>query len=475
MIPATTFKGQAIAVFGLGGSGLATCRSLMAGGATVAAWDDGAGARDNATAAGIPLVDLTSADWTEFSALVLAPGVPLTHPEPHWTVHRAQAAGIEAIGDVEIFCRERRARGGDASFIAITGTNGKSTTTALAAHVLKSAGVDAHVGGNIGVPVLSLPAPGPGRVYVVEMSSYQIDLTPTLDPTIGMLLNITPDHIDRHGTFELYAAVKERLVAASAIALVNLDDPVTAGIANRYAAGPRPMVWPVRVEAASAGDTTRGYAARGETVGLTRADGGPFVSLADAGGIPSLRGRHNLSNAAFVAAAADLIGLDGPSIEAGLKSFPGLPHRMEQVARREAVVFINDSKATNADSADKALAAFERDVFWIAGGLAKEGGIASLAPHFGKIAHAYLVGEAANDFAATLDGRVTFEIVGNIEAAVVAAARDAAACTGPEPVVLLSPACASFDQFRNFELRGDAFRAAVAELDGAVMQERVAL
>lgn len=470
MIAAKTFAGQTIAVFGLGGSGLASCRSLAAGGAFVAAWDDGEVGRKRAADQGIPVVDLTDADWSQFSALVLSPGVPLTHPEPHWTVERANAAGVEVIGDVEIFCRQRRARDVETAFVAITGTNGKSTTTALAAHVLRQAGLDAHVGGNIGVPVLELPEPTDGRVYVVEMSSYQIDLTPTLDPTIGLLLNITPDHIDRHGTFEHYAAVKERLVAAAEFALVNVDDPQASDVGARYAGCAKPECLPVSVM-----DREWGYVAEGTHVGFRRYDTRAFEPLAKVGDIASLRGAHNLSNAAFVAAVGHLLSVAPVAIQLGLETFPGLPHRMEQVATREHVVFINDSKATNADSADKALGAFSRDVYWIAGGLAKDGGITPLAPHFPKIKKAYLIGEAAAAFTDTLDGHVPVLNCGTIDVAVEAAAADARACDGPEPVVLLSPACASFDQFRNFELRGDAFRDEVAKLDGAVMRERIAL
>ncbi len=212
MIPATSFSGKKVAVFGLGGSGRATAASLAAGGAIVAAWDDSNATREAAAAAGIPIVDLGDAEWRDFAALVLAPGVPLTHPEPHWTVLRAEAAGVEIIGDIEIFCRERRRNVPDAPFVAITGTNGKSTTTALIAHLLSSAERDVQLGGNIGTPVLSLDPPRMGRYHVVEVSSFQIDLAPSLDPTVGILLNVTPDHLDRHGTMDRYAALKERLV-----------------------------------------------------------------------------------------------------------------------------------------------------------------------------------------------------------------------------------------------------------------------
>ena len=240
MTPVETMRGESVALFGLGGSGLSTARALVAGGAEVAAWDDSPNARERASAAGVGLVDLARADWRGFKLFVLAPGVPLTHPKPHWTVDRAAAAGVPVVGDIELFARERRARAPDAPFVAITGTNGKSTTTALIAHVLKEAGRDVAMGGNIGVPVLELPPPAAGRTHVVECSSYQIDLAPSLSASVGLLINITPDHLDRHGDLAHYAAVKERLVAQSEIALVGVDDEPCREIYARLSSAPRP-------------------------------------------------------------------------------------------------------------------------------------------------------------------------------------------------------------------------------------------
>ncbi|HEY8215325.1 MAG TPA: Mur ligase family protein, partial [Methylocystis sp.] len=237
MIRCTAFSGKKVAVFGLGASGLASAQALIAGGASVAAWDDNEAGRAAAAKAGITVEDLRSADWTRFAALVLAPGVPLTHPEPHWTVDKARAANVEVIGDIELFARERARHCPDAPFIAITGTNGKSTTTALVAHLLKSLGHDAQMGGNIGRAILTLEPPARDRFHVVEMSSFQIDLTPTLRPTAGVLLNVTPDHIDRHGTVEAYAAVKERLVEGAEAAVIGVDDDLTRLIAARLASG----------------------------------------------------------------------------------------------------------------------------------------------------------------------------------------------------------------------------------------------
>jgi UDP-N-acetylmuramoylalanine--D-glutamate ligase len=466
VIPATSFDGQRVAVFGLGGSGRATVASLAAGGALVAAWDDNAATREAAAVAGIPIVDLGEADWSGFAALVLAPGVPLTHPEPHWTVSRAEMAGVDIIGDIEIFCRERRRNVPDAPFVAITGTNGKSTTTALIAHLLATAGRDVQLGGNIGTPVLSLDPPRMGRYHVVEVSSFQIDLAPSLDPTVGLLLNVTPDHLDRHGTFERYAALKEQLVAAAKTAVIAVDDDICQAVADRLE---QDGVRVVRVSARR--PLARGIFAEGPVLHV--ADDGairPFASLA---GIASLRGEHNAQNAAAAVAAVRLLGLPDEAILAGLRSFRGLPHRMEQVGRRARVLFVNDSKATNADAAAKALRSFDR-IYWIAGGRPKEGGIDSLVDFFPRIARAYLIGEAMEAFAATLSPTVPVERSVTLAAAVEAAARDAARDPAAEAVVLLSPACASYDQFQNFERRGDAFRTLALALDGVESREEAA-
>src|SRR5579883_135569 len=439
MIPVAGFKDRKVALFGLGGSGLATARALLAGGAEVAAWDDGEAARQKAGEAGLPVVDLAEADWRGFAALVLAPGVPLTHPEPHWTVKRARAAGVATIGDIELFCRERRRFAPRAPFVAITGTNGKSTTTALVAHLLREAGRDVQLGGNIGTPILELAAPAESRIHVIECSSFQIDLAPSIDPTVGALINLTPDHLDRHGTIENYAAIKERLVAQAGVALVGLDDEFCRAIAARLAsrdARDRRLVTISAKPALSADISFAGGAIRWGDIRLELA------------GAEALRGAHNAQNAAFAAAAARELGLSFGEIVRGLKSFPGLAHRMEQVGRIDRVIFVNDSKATNADAAEKALLSFS-DIFWIAGGKAKEGGIEPLRPPFPKIAKAYLIGASSEAFAKTLRGSVPFERCGTLEAATAAAARDAAASAAPEPVVLLSPACASYDQFVN--------------------------
>jgi UDP-N-acetylmuramoylalanine--D-glutamate ligase len=461
MIPVTAFAGKKVAIFGLGGSGLASARALLAGGADVIGWDDSAEAVAKAASAGIPSGDLRQVDWKKISALVLAPGVPLTHPAPHWTVRLARAAGVEVIGDIELFCRERRVRAATAPFVAITGTNGKSTTTALVAHLLRSAGREAEIGGNIGTAILSLAPPDETRVHVIECSSYQIDLAPTLDPSVGILLNITEDHLDRHGTLAHYAAVKERLVTGvqeDGVAIIGVDDAWCAAVADRLERAAKKLA---RVSVRR--PLPLGLYVENDTI--MRAADGAASAIAKIGGIGSLRGVHNAQNAACAAGAALALGLSAQAIQQGLASFPGLAHRMEEVGRKAHVLFVNDSKATNADSAAQALACFS-DIFWIAGGRAKTGGIASLASFFPRIRKAYLIGEAATDFAAELQGRVPHVVVGTLERAVERAATDAEASDVPEPVVLLSPACASFDQYRNFEVRGDKFRELVRALPG---------
>ncbi|EJW13143.1 UDP-N-acetylmuramoylalanine--D-glutamate ligase [Rhodovulum sp. PH10] len=461
MIPVTTLAGRKVALFGLGGSGLATASALLAGGADVVAWDDSEERIAYATTAGIPTADLHDIDWSRIAALVLAPGVPLTHPAPHWTVGLARAAGAEVIGDIELFCRERRAHAPHAPFVAITGTNGKSTTTTLIAHLLKSAGHEVEIGGNIGTAILSLKTPQAGRVHVIEVSSFQIDLAPSLDPSVAVLINVTEDHLDRHGTMETYAGLKERMVAGvqeDGTAIVGVDDQWCQAAADRIArAGKRvvrisvvhPLADGVYVEA---GRILEAQAAASREIALL-------------GGIASLRGVHNAQNAACASAVALAFGMEPKAIQAGLRTFPGLAHRIEEVGRYGSTLFVNDSKATNADAAARALACFS-DIFWIAGGRPKSGGITSLDGFFPRIRKAYLIGEAAEEFAKTLEGKAPYVIAGTLEAAVEQAAADAAAANLQQAVVLLSPACASYDQFKNFEVRGDVFRKLVRALPG---------
>jgi UDP-N-acetylmuramoylalanine--D-glutamate ligase len=467
MIPVFSFRNQNVAVFGLGESGKATALALVAGGALVSAFDDSAVSVDAAASAGIPVEDLRIADWQSFAALVLAPGVPLTHPKPAWPVVSARAAGIEIIGDIELFCRERNRNVPTAPFIAITGTNGKSTTTALIAHILAATGREVELGGNIGRAILSLEPPRTGRYHVIECSSFQIDLTPSLNPTVGVLLNVTPDHLDRHGTLAAYARIKERLVAGSDTAVIAVDDDWTQSIADRLQLGGKHVI---RV-------STRRPLADGvyaEGADIFVASNGNAVKFMSLDGVSTLRGQHNAQNAAAAIAVCRASGLSDAEIVTQIRDFPGLPHRLEEVGRRSRVSFINDSKATNADATAKALATMSR-IYWIAGGRAKAGGITALMPFFPRIAKAYLIGEAAKEFSQTLGDDVPWQMCGTLQNAVNAAAADAADDNrAGDPVVLLSPACASYDQFQNFERRGDAFRLLVRQLNGVTSQGRAA-
>jgi len=418
----------------------------------------------------------------------------------------AQQAGVEVIGDIELFCRERRRHAPDAPFVAITGTNGKSTTTALIAHLLKADYRDVQLGGNIGTPILALDPPHAGSFYVIELSSFQIDLAPSVKPTVGVLINITPDHLDRHGSMQRYVAIKARLVAQAAQSCVSVDDEHCREIAKRIER--RRYCYTFSTDA----DYDNGYHLSGTKL---RFDAGEMgEELVDLTQVRTLRGQHNAQNALAAAAALGALGgmlwpaswnpfmrrdpnlqrrlfeqvedfarrialpngrqmMDPAATQrrraelaAAFQSFPGLAHRMEEIGRVGRVLFINDSKATNADSTAQALRTWDRDIYWIAGGKPKEGGITSLEPWFGHVAKAYLIGESADDFAATLAGKVEVVRAGTLDKAVEAAARDAAASSGPEPVVLLSPACASYDQFKNFEVRGEAFRTLVSALPG---------
>ncbi len=457
MTPVTSFAGKTVALFGLGGSGLATVLALKEGGAKVIACDDNPAKMAEAEAKGIETADLRGADWSQFSSFILSPGVPLTHPEPHWSAKLAREAGVEIIGDIELFCRERAKIAPNAPFIAITGTNGKSTTTALIAHILREAGRDVQMGGNIGTAILSLEPPSDSRIHVIECSSFQIDLAPSLAPTVGVHLNLSPDHIDRHGTMELYAAIKERLVSKAGLAVIGVDDPMSRAIAERCESK-GVNVAHVSVEPLG----VKGVFADGETlVGVTGADAAPLANLS---GIGSLRGVHNAQNAAAAVAIALALNISPDEIRSGLHTFPGLPHRMEEVGRIGEALFINDSKATNADSTEKALKSFD-EIFWILGGKAKEGGIEPLKEYFPKIRKAYLIGAAAGEFARTLGTQVPHVHCGTLDKAVAQAASDAQALGSPA-VVLLSPACASYDQFPNYEIRGNHFRDLVRALPG---------
>jgi UDP-N-acetylmuramoylalanine--D-glutamate ligase len=463
MIPSRAFANQTVAVFGLARTGLGAVRALVAGGTQVIAWDDDSAARDLGGQEGAEIMPWREWPWENIKALILSPGVPLTHPKPHGVVQHANAAKVAVIGDVELFAREIRpdpAKPGRAPIIAITGTNGKSTTTALVGHILNACGFDAQIGGNIGKSVLELSPPGAKTIYVLEMSSFQIDLAPGLVPDVALLSNLSPDHIDRHGTMENYAVIKARLMRQAARdgqVVIGVDDAYASAIFTGMSAASGAQAHPVSV---------------GKVLGrglfvvdgvLYDAQGARAVKVMDMADAAHLPGAHNWQNAALAYGAVKPFISDARAIAAAIKSFPGLAHRMEDVGHAGNIAFINDSKATNADATARALAVYP-DIFWIAGGKAKDGGIESLAAFFPRIRKAYLIGDAAPTFAKTLDGKAPYIMSGTLDKAVESAAADAAASNASAPVVLLSPACASYDQFKDFEQRGDAFRVAVARL-----------
>jgi UDP-N-acetylmuramoylalanine--D-glutamate ligase len=454
MIVVEAFKGKTVGVFGLGKSGLSTVRALVAGGATVYAADDKADSLQKAAALGAKAVPFAEWPWQECAALVLSPGVPLTH-NPHSVVLKAREAGCPVMGDVDLLyltCPQ-------AQYIGITGTNGKSTTTALTAHVLQTAGLKVEVGGNLGTPVLDLAPLDADGVYVLELSSYQLDLAQHLHCKVAMLLNITPDHLDRHGDMTGYVTAKKRIFdrqVAGDVAVVSVDDEYCYGI-HEYLRHFMPEVKRVPV---TVGDEVAGGI--GAEEGVIYAAINPSATAEyDLRGIHSLLGAHNWQNAAFVVAAATVLGCKSEAVFKGLSTFPGLAHRMERIATIGDVVFVNDSKATNADAAARALGAYA-DIYWIAGGKPKAGGIESLAEYFPRIVKAYLIGEAQEAFAAMLEGKVPYVLSGDLKTAFDQASEDALAAG--HGAVLLSPACASFDQWPNFEVRGDAFRDYVTAL-----------
>jgi UDP-N-acetylmuramoylalanine--D-glutamate ligase len=466
------FRGRDVAVFGLARSGLAAARALKAGGANVHAWDEAADRRAAAEAEGIPVEDINRRDWRGYAALILSPGIPTSFPRPHRVVELARMVGTPILSDIELFARavnnlapEARPR-----VIGITGTNGKSTTTALIAHLLTANNLDVRVGGNIGRGVLDLDPIHAGAIYVLELSSYQLELTDTLRCDAAVLLNITPDHLDRHGTMEAYIAAKARIFRnqrfgnpgvgdGNDAAIVGIDDAPSRGVCSRLSAQRGgDAVIPISARASiGRGIAALGGRIWGEVEGRTQA----VVDLTRA---PALKGRHNAQNAAAAYAVALHLGVAPKGIEEAMYSFPGLEHRMENVGKSGPILFVNDSKATNADAAAQALAVWKEGIHWIAGGVAKEGGIDALETFFPRVRRAYLIGQSASAFSEVLRGKVDCVIAGDLETAVQMAYADAEQGADPEPVILLSPACASQDQFRDFEHRGDVFRTVALEL-----------
>ncbi len=458
MIDLFYFAGFPVAVLGLGRSGIAASKALAKSGADVWAWDDNEDARRRAREEGVNLVDLYACDWKELTSLVLSPGIPLTHPEPHPAVKMAREANVEVIGDIELLGRAQR----ECGYIGVTGTNGKSTTTALIGHILQVSGRNAEIGGNLGVPALSLDPMGEEGAYVLEMSSYQLDLTFSITFDVAVCLNISADHLDRHGGMDGYIAAKKKIFhrqTGPRTAVVGVDDKYGQAIYEELReTGDQAVIGVSGAKKVDGGV----YVLDGVLYDDTQGRETPVTSLKRN---PALPGGHNRQNAAAAYAACIRTGVEPRVAMACINSYPGLAHRQEPVSLVDGVAFVNDAKATNADAAGKALACYG-DIFWIAGGRPKSGGITPLAEFFPRVKHAYLIGEAALAFGQQLDGKVPFTIAGELDKAVEAAYYDAKNIGGQGAVVLLSPACASFDQFPDFEARGDAFKDLVFALPG---------
>ncbi|MGC9269809.1 UDP-N-acetylmuramoyl-L-alanine--D-glutamate ligase [Acidiphilium sp.] len=444
------FEGQDFAVLGLGDNGLPAAQSLMAMGAQVIAWDDDAAKRDAAAQLGIALAKPSEA--AHLDALILSPGIPHHLPRPHPEAAAMVARNVAILSDAELLYRAVRAAGSRARFAGITGTNGKSTTTALLAHIIAGAGIPVASGGNLGPAALALPLLPDHGIYVLEMSSYMLERIATMRFDAAAMLNITHDHLDRHGNMTGYVAAKAAIFArqiGTDTAVIGIDDDPSRALADQIADQP------ARVIRISGHQTTDIYADQ-------RIVNDQFGLIADLSTAPALRGTHNAQNAAAATGMALALGIDRTTIANAMASFPGLPHRQKWIARVGAVDFIDDSKATNADAAARALDSFDR-VVWIAGGLGKAGGIDSLTPWFSHVEHALLIGRDAATFATTLARhKVPFEIVETLDRAVPAGY--AVATRRGIQTVLLAPAAASFDQFANYAERGRHFAALVHAL-----------
>lgn len=459
MIDLGHLKGRRIAVMGLARSGLTAARALKAAAASLLAWDDGPGGQKAATDAGIDLTNLHETDFTGIDALVLSPGIPHTYPAPNSIAAKAKAAGVPIISDIELL-RQAQTK---ATYVGITGTNGKSTTTSLVAHIIAGTGRPTQVGGNLGIPALSFEPLGADGVYVLEMSSYQLEITPALGFDAAVLLNITPDHLDRHGGMEGYIAAKKLIfqkgmATGTRVAVIGIDDPHCAKMALEL-----DTEFPGKVIRIGAEGTVSGGI--GVENGVLIDDrGGHHHPVTDLRSLPALPGRHNWQNAAAAYALARAVGINHADILDGLRTFPGLAHRQSLVETIGGIRFINDSKATNADAAAKALACYQ-PIYWILGGKAKDTGLDGLDEFMPAVAHAFLIGDATDAFAQWLAARgVAHTRCGTMDVAVRAAFARAKAEGRDHPVVLLSPACASFDQYPNFEVRGDDFAARVRAL-----------
>ena len=464
MIPVQGVENQTIAVLGLGRSGRATAAALTEGGASVVVWDDGADTREKAAADGMTVLDLTrEANWDGIAALITSPGIPHLYPKPHPVIAKAYALGVPVDNDIGLFFRSFATRDWESyditpRVIAITGSNGKSTTTALTHHILKESGRPTQIGGNIGTGVLSLDPAHDGEVVVLELSSYQTDLARALTPDVAVFTNLSPDHLDRHAGLGGYFAAKRRLFAEGGPdrAVIGVDEPEGRYLADQLAMAPADD----RVIRISSGQKLEcfGWSVFARKGFLSEYRKGRQVASIDLREVRGLPGEHNHQNACAAYAAARAVGVAPREIERAFHSFEGLPHRSQRIAEIAGVAWVNDSKATNVDAAAKALAAFE-NIRWIAGGLGKEGGIAALQPHLGHVVKAYLIGHSARDFALEI-GQTPYEIAETMEQAVAHAAAEAQ----PGETVLLAPAAASFDQYPNFEKRGEHFTALVKAL-----------
>ena len=464
MIPVRGYAGARVGVLGLGVSGLATAAALQAGGAVPVCWDDNPDACAKAEAAGYEVADLNSdRTFDGLAALIVSPGIPHLYPKPHPAIVNAWEQGIIVDNDVGLFFQSFATDEWDhfekyPRIVCITGSNGKSTTSALLHHILEETGRPTQLGGNIGVGALGLNPARDGEVVVLELSSYQIELARALQPDIAVFLNLSPDHLDRHGGLGGYFAAKKRLFTQGGPerSIIGIDQTEGQYLANlmREGAGAADPVISISTTRKLKGKGWSVFARKG-FLSEWRKDRQVFsIDLRDVAGLP---GAHNHQNACAAYAVCRSLGLAPKQIEPAIRDYRGMRHRCQAVANINGVKFVNDSKATNADAAGKALGAFPR-IRWIVGGQAKEGGIAALAPLFHKVAKAYLIGEAAEMFAQQL-GDTPYEICETLEAAVKAAKAEAEA----GDTVLLAPACASFDQFENFEKRGEAFEALVRE------------
>jgi len=464
MIPVLGYENARVAVLGLGRSGLATARALQAGGAKPLCWDDSPEARDKAAEQGLALYDLTRADaWDDVAALIVSPGIPHLYPAPNKLIARAMEAGVPVDNDIGLFFRSLALNTWDQlesppRVVAVTGSNGKSTTSALIHHILTVSGKPSQLAGNIGRGVLDIDPPGEASVIVLELSSYQTDLARALTPDIAVFTNLSPDHLDRHGGIGGYFAAKRRLFAEGGPdrAVIGVDEPEGVYLANQlveHASDDRLIR--ISVDRKLTGP---GWSVQARKGHLSEWRKGRQMGTIDLRAIVGLPGSHNHQNACAAYAVARTLGLPPRTIEDALHSFAGLPHRSQMVGEKAGVRFVNDSKATNVDSAEKALLAF-KSIRWIAGGLGKDGGIVSLSPHLGEVKKAYLIGHSARDFALQL-GDTPHEICDTMANAVARAAAEAE----PGDTVLLAPAAASFDQYPNFEKRGEDFVAQVARL-----------